>query len=253
MSHAPDRLPRPEDTGRSTACALFVGGALDLLPLWAGAIPSGMAYGMAARDAGLGAGETQLMSLVVFSAAGQVAAVSLLDTGAPAALLVATVMAINAQLLLLGVAVGRQLTLSAVERLGVAWFLTDGAYGVVAARGRLSLPALLGAGLSMFVAWNLGTVLGVAVGDAVAGARRLGIHFVVPLTFLAVLVPLLRTRAAVTVALVSAVLALLLSRLLPIGVAVLGAGVAGSAVGAWGTRHEGQPGAAGRLRPRRRR
>jgi predicted branched-subunit amino acid permease len=205
-----------------------------------------MAYGVAARDAGLGPGETQLMSVVVFSAAGQMAAVSLLDTAAPSAFLVATVMAVNAQLLLLGVAVGRQLALSRTESLVAAWFLTDGAYGVVAARGRLSLAALLGAGVSMFVAWNLGTAIGAALGGVVAGPRRLGIDLIVPLTFLAVLVPLVRTRASATVVLVSSLVALLLARGLPVGLAVLGAGLAGSAAGAWWTGAEEGPGAAGR-------
>ena len=46
-----------------------------------GAIPSGIAYGVAAHGAGLGPGETQLMSLVVFSAAAQVGAVALLGAG----------------------------------------------------------------------------------------------------------------------------------------------------------------------------
>jgi predicted branched-subunit amino acid permease len=192
-----------------------------------------MAFGVAARNAGLGAGEAQLMSLVVFSAAGQIGAVTLLATATPIALLVATVMALNAQLLLLSVTVGRLLKLSWTQCLVAAWFLTDGAYGVVAGRGQLSLPALLGSGVSMFVAWNLGTALGSVVGDALTTPRRLGIDLIVPLTFLAVLIPLVGTRAAGLGVLVSALLALLLTRLLPVGVAVLGAGLAGSVAGAW--------------------
>jgi predicted branched-subunit amino acid permease len=252
MRGVPERPPPPDGPSPATARALCLRGALDLLPLWAGAIPSGIAFGVAARAAGLGVGETQLMSVVVFSAAGQLAALSLLGT-APVALLVAMVMAVNAQLLLLGVAVGRQLTLSGARRLVAAFLLTDGAYGVVAARGRLRLPALLGAGVSMFVAWNLGTALGVAAGAGVAGSRRLGIHLIVPLTFLAVLVPLVRTRVDATVALVSGLVALGLTRVMPVGVAVLGAGVAGSAVGAWWTRLDGGPRAAGRDQPGTRR
>jgi predicted branched-subunit amino acid permease len=213
--------------------AAFARGALDLLPLWLGAVPSGIAYGAAARGIGLGAGETLLMSLVVFSAAGQLAAVSLLGGSTPAALLVATVMAVNAQLPLLGAAVRRQVALSVGERLAVAWFLTDGAYGVAAGRGRPTAPGLLGAGVSMYVAWGLGTALGAAAGDVLEGARRLGLDVVVPLTFVAVLIPLLSTRAAATAALVSGLVALFLARVLPVGVAVLGAGLAGSAAGAW--------------------
>ena len=117
-----------------------------------------------------------------------------------------------------------------------ALFLTDGAYGIAVGAGPLRLPVLLGAGTSMFVAWNLGTALGTAVGQAVPDPRRLGIDLVAPLTFLAVLVPLVRSRPTMLVAVIAGVAALLLAMILPTGMAVLGAGVAGIAVGAWWTR-----------------
>jgi len=47
----------------------FRRGFLAMAPLWVGAVPVGIAYAVAARAAGLGTGETQLMSAVVFSAA----------------------------------------------------------------------------------------------------------------------------------------------------------------------------------------
>lgn len=219
--------------------ALFRSGFIAMLPLWAGAIPSGLAYGVAAHAAGLPLAEAQLMSLVVFSAAAQISAVGLLDTGASPLLLVGTAMALNAQVLLVSLTVGRWLRLSWPARLVSAWFLTDGAYGITAARGPLRAPVLLGAGISMFVAWNLGTLVGGVTINALPDPRRLGIDLVIPLTFLAVLVPLLRSRAAFSVALVAGVVSLALSRVLPVGVAVLGAGVCASAAGTWWTRADG--------------
>jgi predicted branched-subunit amino acid permease len=211
---------------------LFARGFVGLLPLWAGAIPIGIAYGVAARGTGLSFGETQLMSLVVFSAAAQVSALSLLGAGAPGPVLVGTALALNAQVLLIGLAVGRQVRLSRAGRLLTAWFLTDGAYGVALGAGPLRLPILLGAGVSMYVGWNLGTAIGAAAVHALPDPRRLGADFVVPLTFLAVLIPLVRTRAAALAALVAGAATLLLAWLAP-SVAVLGAGLAGSAAGAW--------------------
>ena len=63
--------------------------------------------------------------------------------------------------------------------------------------------------------------------------RRLGIDLVAPLSFLAVLVPLVGTRPMALVALVAGMAALLLVRVVPSGIAVLGAGVLGIAAGAW--------------------
>src|SRR5262249_46719952 len=153
------------DRGRPCAVALFLRGFAALLPLWAGAIPTGIAFAVAARGAGLAPAETQLMSLVVFSAAAQVSATSLLGAGAPAVVLVAAALALNVQLLLLGLAIGRQTRPTWPARLLAAYFLTDGAYGVAVAGGELTLPGLVGAGASMFVAWNAGTAIGVAAGQ----------------------------------------------------------------------------------------
>jgi predicted branched-subunit amino acid permease len=216
----------------------FWRGFLAMLPLWSGAIPIGIAYAVAARGIGLGPGETQLMSAMVFSAAAQVSVTSLLASGAALPLLVATVLALNAQLLLIGIAVGRAIELSWPKRLLLACVLTDGAYGVTVARGPLILATLLGAGVAMFVGWNLGTLLGILAGQALPDPRGLGLDFVVPLAFLAVLVPLLRTRTAALVAALAGVVTLMSTRVLPVGPSVLLAGGVGCAVGAWLTRAE---------------
>jgi predicted branched-subunit amino acid permease len=52
-----------------------------------------MAYGVAARGAGLGLVETQIMSLTVFSAAAQMSAVVLMAAGAPGIVVVGAALA----------------------------------------------------------------------------------------------------------------------------------------------------------------
>ena len=221
---------------RRDTLADFWRGYLALLPLWSGAIPAGIAYGVAARSAGLSVLETQTMSLVVFSAAGQLGAVALIAGGASPLTLVGTVMALNLQLVLLGLAVGRQLRLSWPDRLATAWLLTDGAYGVSLGVGPLRLAVLLGAGASMYTSWNVGTLLGAGVGAVLPSPGAFGIDLVAPLSFLAVLVPLVRTRPALLVAAAAGLTAFLLVEIAPGGVTVLGAGLVGCGVGAWATR-----------------
>lgn len=209
----------------------FRGGFVALLPLWAGALPVGVAYAVAAHGAGLGFAATQALSLTLFSAAAQVSVASSLRAGAPAALIVATALALNAQLVLYGLALGRQLRPAWAACLAGAWLLTDGAYGVTMAEGRPSVARLLGAGSSMYVAWNAGTLLGGVAGRTLPDVRRLGIDFVVPLTFLAVLMPLLRTRTSLLTAAVAAGVMPAAIHAVPSGAAVLAAGVAGSLIG----------------------
>ena len=211
----------------------FRRGFVGMMPLWVAAIPSGIAFGVAARGAGLGAIEAQLMSLLVFSAAGQVGALALLDAGLPRPLLIGTAMILNAQLLLLGLTVGRRLRPRWPARLGAAFFLTDAAFAVAAGAGRLRLPVIVGAGVSMYLAWNGGTALGLTVGERLLAIRGLGIDFVLPLIFLALLIPLLRSRPALGVAIIAGGGTLLLARFIPSGLAVLGAGLVASLCGAW--------------------
>ena len=213
----------------------FRRGFVGIMPLWVAAIPSGIAFGVAARGAGLGAVEAQFMSLLVFSAAGQVGALALLDAGLPRPLLIGTAMILNAQLLLLGLTAGRRLRPRWPARLGAAFFLTDAAFAVAAGAGRLRLPVIVGAGVSMYVAWNGGTALGLTMGERLLAIRGLGIDFVLPLIFLALLIPLLRSRPALGVAIIAGGGTLLLARFVPNGLAVLGAGLAASLCGAWWT------------------
>src|SRR4051812_833206 len=194
---------------------LFGRGFLGLLPFWVGAIPIGVAYGIAARGAGFSLFETQLMSVTVFSASAQVSTLSQLAVRAPVAAIVVTALALNAQLLLIGLAVGRQERPSWPLRLLTACFLTDAAYGGALADTRVRLPVLVGAGASMFVAWNLGTAIGALAGAALPDPRKLGVDLVVTLTFLGVLVPLIRSRAALLAALAAGVATLLLLWLAP--------------------------------------
>ncbi|MGN6810562.1 MAG: hypothetical protein ACTHMP_06785, partial [Thermomicrobiales bacterium] len=63
-SHAISTSAAPREP---TSRGLFARGFLALIPLWTGAIPVGIAYGVAARGVGLGLVETLLMSLTVFS------------------------------------------------------------------------------------------------------------------------------------------------------------------------------------------
>ncbi len=164
-----------------------------MLPLWAGAIPAGIAYGLAAHAAGLSGRETQLMSLIVFSAAAQLSTVSLIGASAPQGSSSRPPWR-SMHRCCFGLAVGRQIRMGWCERLLAAWFLTDGAYGVAVAAG-LTLPGLLGAGVSMYVAWNVGTALELPPASQL-DLPHLGVDLVALLTFLAVLVPLVRTRPA---------------------------------------------------------
>ena len=99
----------------------------------------------------------------------------------------------------------------------------------------------LGAGLSAYTSFNLATLAGALLGSTLAETDALGLDFVVPLMFLALLVPLLSTRGGgggvarrrVAVALSSGVLALLLGRFIPAGATIFLAILCATALRTW--------------------
>lgn len=207
-----------------------------MAPLWLGVVPFGLVYSVLARDAGLSLVETQSLSVLVFAGSAQVSAVGLFGTGAAAAEIVLTTFLLNVRHVLYGLSLGRQIPVHGSRRPLAAYFLTDEAFGVVTASGERTFGFLLGAELSLFATWNLATLGGGIAGSAIADPARLGIDLVFPLAFLALLVPLVRTRVELAVAVGAGALAFGLSKLLPGGLPILVAGVAGSLAGAWLTR-----------------
>ncbi|GGO28453.1 branched-chain amino acid permease [Deinococcus humi] len=214
-----------------------------MTPLWLGMVPFAVAYAVTARASGLSVWETQLMSLTVFAGASQFAAAGLFAGygaigGASAIGIVLTTFLLNARHLLYGLSLSRQVKLSRPQRLIAAQFLTDESYGMVTVRGEQepdgpSFGYLLGAELSLYTVWNASTLLGAVGGAVLPSPEALGVGVIFPLAFLGLLVPMLRGRVTVLVALASGLVAWGLSRVLPGGLVILLAGVGGALLGAW--------------------
>jgi predicted branched-subunit amino acid permease len=184
--------------------------------------------------------ETQALSALVFAGSAQVSAVGLFGSGAAALEIVSTTFLLNVRHVLYGLSLGRRTPLSRRQRPVAAYFLTDEAFGVVAASGERTFAFLLGAELSLFGMWNLATLGGAIAGSAITDPAELGIDLVFPLAFLALLVPLVRTRVELLVAVSSGAIAYVAARGLPGGLPILLTGVVGSLLGAALT--SGRPG-----------
>lgn len=210
-----------------------------ITPLWLGMVPFGAAYAVSARAAGLSPFETQLMSLAVFAGGAQFSAAGLFAAGASPFTLVATTFLINARHLLYGVSLGQAVRFGPRERLLAAHLLTDEAYGVTFGSPERSAGFFLGAGSSVLVVWNLSTLAGSLLSTLVPDPAALGVDFVFPLAFLALLVPLLKSWPALAVAGFAGAFALLAAQALNSGLVVLLAGTLGPFLGAWLTRDEG--------------
>lgn len=209
-----------------------------MVPLWLGVVPFGLAYAVTARSAGLSVVETQALSLLVFAGSAQFSAAGMFGTAASGLSIVLTTFLLNVRHVLYGVSLARSVPLRGVERPTAAFFLTDEAFGVATASRARTFRFLLGTELSLYVTWNLATLVGALGATAIPDPARLGVDVVFPLAFLALLVPLVHTRAELAVAVASGTLAWALSKEVSAGLAVLATGVCGAAIGAWLTRRE---------------
>jgi 4-azaleucine resistance transporter AzlC len=209
-----------------------------MLPLYLGIVPFGLAYAVTARAAGLSVFETCLMSVMVFAGASQFSAAGLFASHGNPLSIILTAFLLNVRHVLYGLSLSREVKLSNTQRVITAYFLTDEAYGMVISAQERSFAFVLGAELSLFTAWNVCTLVGALAGSIITDPNALGVDFVFPLSFLALLIPMLRSKAALIVAAVSGTLAFGLSRILPGGLPILLTGIAGSLLGAYLTRDE---------------
>ncbi len=209
------------------------------MPLYLGIIPFALAYAVTARAAGLGILETQALSVLVFAGASQFSAAPLLGAGVNGLAIILTTFLLNVRHLLYGVAVARVLpNMTWRERIVGAYFLTDESFGTFLASGVRDYRFLLGASISLFVSWNAFTLVGALASSLVPDPNALGVDLVFPLSFLALLIPVLKARVEWFVALCSGILAWLIVPRLPAGLGILMVGIAGSLLGAILTHNE---------------
>ncbi len=176
-------------------------GARDLAPILPGVIPFGLIAGAAAVEAGLDVSHAMGLSVLVFAGASQLAAIALIGQNAAIAVIILTVLVINARFLMYSASLsGHFAGISAPRRMGAAYLLTDQAYAFSINRYRESrletsqkLSYYTGAGLTLWLPWQISTAVGAILGARVPDSWEL--DFAIPLVFLALLIPAVRDRS----------------------------------------------------------
>ena len=170
------------------------------MPVIVGYIPAAVAFGVAARGAGLGTTEALLMSLIVFSGASQFAIAGLVSAGASWLVMAAVSLVLGMRHVLYGPSLAPYLRRLGTGGAGVAAFgLTDEVFAVASvelSRERTSgenFGKLLGLGMGAYVSWTVGTWIGAVVGAAAVDALPSlapALSFALPALFVALLVSL---------------------------------------------------------------
>jgi predicted branched-subunit amino acid permease len=175
-----------------------------------------------ARDVSAIAAATGLVG-VSFGAIALAAGISPWLTVAMSMLVFAAGLLLNVRHILLGLAAGEQLGRSWAGRLIGSHLLVDESVAFTLAQSdpRRRRLAYWTTGLSLFVAWNVGVIVGALAGRAVGDPHALGLDAAFPAALVALLLPSLRQQRPRRVAVVAVVVALATTPLVPAGLPVL--------------------------------
>ncbi|MPY95303.1 MAG: branched-chain amino acid ABC transporter permease [Acidimicrobiia bacterium] len=183
----------------------------------------GTAFGVLATTSGLSVAQAAALSLLVFTGASQFALVSVVASGGSLVAAFGSALLLAARNGIYGVAMARLLPRRVPARLAAAQLVIDESTAMAVAQpdDRRAREAFFATGISVFVAWNLGTMLGALGGSRLADPESLGLDAAFPAGFIALLLPHLRTRGGRLSALAGAAVAAVGLPLLPNGAPVL--------------------------------
>jgi predicted branched-subunit amino acid permease len=185
----------------------------------------GISLGALAVANGLTVWQACLTSLLLFSGGSQFALVGVLGAGGSAGAAVAASSLLGVRNALYGLQLSPLLRLPARTRPLAAHLTIDESTAVAVAQADTASRrrGFWVTGTTVFVGWNLMTLLGALAGDALGDPRRYGLDAAAAAAFLALLWPRLRRREPVAVAVVAGGVAAVLVPVVPPGIPVVAA------------------------------
>ncbi|MFC9918852.1 AzlC family ABC transporter permease [Agromyces binzhouensis] len=196
----------------------------------------GISFGALSVASGLDVWQTCFLSLVMFTGGSQFALVGVIGAGGAAA--GGSAIAAAALLGVRNVVYGMRMRPVVGEhglahRVAAAWLTIDESTAVALAQDdeRAARVGFWVTGLAIFVGWNLTTLLGALIGDALGDTRAYGLDAAAAAAFLGLLWPRLKRVQAGATAVLAAVVATVATPVLAPGLPVLVAAVVAVVVG----------------------
>jgi predicted branched-subunit amino acid permease len=187
----------------------------------------GLSFGAISVASGLSMLQTCALSLLLFSGGSQFALVGVLGAGGSPIAAAGTAILLGSRNALYGLRLAPLLRVRGLRRAAAAQLVIDESSAMAVGResgddsGRASRLAFWATGLSVFVLWNLGTLLGGLGAQSLSDPRVLGLDAAAPAAFLALLAPRMNSRQPWVIALTAAAVALVAVPFVPAGVPVL--------------------------------
>lgn len=192
-------------------------GFTEALPLAIAIAAYGFSYGVLANQANFSFISAVAMSLLVFSGSVQMVTIAMVSTGAGLASILFTTFLLNLRNLLYGAALAKGIAPAGKWRWLLSFGVTDEPFVLGSLRFKKHGPDPLYFGIvvaTFYVAWFLSTLTGALIGGQVDPVKW-GLDLAFPITFVALLIPLVVSRPAIATALTAAVVVLGMEYLAP--------------------------------------
>jgi len=180
--------------------------------------PFGMLFGVVATEAGFSLIQTMAMTALVIAGAAQFASVQLLVDGAPVIVAILTGLAVNLRMVMYSASITPHLGKALPwQKVLISYFMVDQSYGVSVEKFERTPDMPLNEKITYFFGvisaiapfWYGFSLIGGLVGSAISPEYAL--DFAIPITFIAIVAPSLRSLPHLAAAAVSVIVALALS------------------------------------------
>jgi len=212
----------------------FAAGVRAFIPMLMAIVPFGMVCGAAAIAAGMTPWQAFAMSWIIFAGSSQIVAAQLFASGAPILVIICTAAVVNLRFMMYGASIAPHLaSLSKRWQFLLSYLLVDLAYAVAIlhymeqGERKYRHWFLLGISIATWACWQIATLFGIFLGSLIP--QDWSLDFIIPLTFIAIVVPLLSNRAMLLAGIAGGIASVLL--VLPLQLNLIAAAMIGISAG----------------------
>lgn len=170
----------------------YMRGLRDGLPIGMGYLAVSFTLGIAAKNAGMGAGQAGMMSLLNLTSAGEFAALAIIQAQGSYLELAFSQLVINLRYCLMSCALSQKLSENTpfFHRLLMAFGVTDEIFGIAVSTPKYINPYYQYGAMSVAIpGWTIGTVLGVISGSMLPAPVMRAMSLALYGMFLAIIIP----------------------------------------------------------------
>ncbi len=179
-------------------------------------LPVGILFGAMSLDTGLSPLSTIGMSTLVFAGASQFLALTLLNTGATTGTIILGTLIINLRHVLMSSYIASAIPKgNAFRRIITGALVTDEGFALtsqhITSGSKISPWYVLGVNVSLYLQWQISTLAGIYLGNAIPGMQDMGIEAALYALFISIVVVSVSKRTDILLALIAAAIAVTLT------------------------------------------